>query len=218
MYIYRERGRRGAHVSAWTIPCRRWCDAWRGCVCGWPNFCKTAGAADPPPVRGILVAALVVVVVVVGSIDVRFPSTLFIAQAHGKSVAFPDATALCRGVAAGERENPFVSCVSAAVNVNTTKAHESTSPRLRLTRHSSTGGTRGTWPLASRVTSLSPIVSRQYFLTNFRHTLHLSLSFFLSLPSFFYIFFNTFRYIRVPTSVHRCIASGTAFMCIVSGR
>ncbi|KYN44689.1 hypothetical protein ALC56_00684 [Trachymyrmex septentrionalis] len=44
---------------------------------------------------------------------------------------FPDATALCRGVAAGERENPFVSWVSAAVNVNTTKAHESTSPRLR---------------------------------------------------------------------------------------
>lgn len=95
---------------------------------------------------------------VVGSIDARHPSS-HIVQALGKSVAFPDATALCRGVAAGERENPFVSWVSAAVNVNTTKAHESTSPRLRLTprqtRRSSTGETR-TWPFASLASPLSP--------------------------------------------------------------
>ncbi|KYN10749.1 hypothetical protein ALC57_17356, partial [Trachymyrmex cornetzi] len=90
----------------------------------------TAGAADPPPVCGILVVALRVVAVIVGSIDARHPSS-HIVRALGKSVAFPDATALCRGVAAGERENPFVSWVSAAVNVNTTKAHESISPRLR---------------------------------------------------------------------------------------
>ncbi|KYQ47119.1 hypothetical protein ALC60_13865, partial [Trachymyrmex zeteki] len=90
----------------------------------------TAGAADPPPVCGILVVALRVVAVIVGSIDAHHPSS-HIVRALGKSVAFPDATALCRGVAAGERENPFVSWVSATVNVNTTKAHESTSPRLR---------------------------------------------------------------------------------------
>lgn len=87
-------------------------------------FAKTAGAADPPPVRGILVVALRVVVVVVGSIDARHPSSHLLG--YSENPAFPDATALCRGVAAGERENPFVSWVSAAVNVNTTKAHEST--------------------------------------------------------------------------------------------
>lgn len=42
----------------------------------------------------------------------------------GKSAAFPDATSLCRGVA-GARESRSVSWVSAAVNVNTTTAHES---------------------------------------------------------------------------------------------
>ncbi|KYM75808.1 hypothetical protein ALC53_13873, partial [Atta colombica] len=90
----------------------------------------TAGAADSPPVCGILVVALRVVAVIVGSIDARHPSS-HIVRVLGKSVAFLDATALCRGVAAGERENPFVSWVSAAVNVNTTKAYESISPRLR---------------------------------------------------------------------------------------
>lgn len=163
--------------------------------------------------------------VVVGSIDARFPSTLFIAQAYGKSVAFPDATALCRGVAAGERENPFVSWVSAAVNVNTTKAHESTSPRLRLTpRHSSTRGTRGTWPFASRVTSfpnrILPVFP--YFLTFPTYSIYLfgllSLFLFFSLSSFLSIFF--YRFNTFASQYQSTGASQTVLrlMCIMSGR
>ena len=201
-------------------------DTWRG-RCGWPNFCKTAGAADSPPVCGILVVALRVVAVIVGSIDARHPSSHII-RVLGKSVAFLDATALCRGVAAGERENPFVSWVSAAVNVNTTKAHESISPRLRLTprQRSTFVNGRNAHLIVSIFRYASPLSPSVFVFHPFWHTLvylssslfsfSLSLSLFLLFLSLsLSIFLYELQYAQIP--IYRYIANVTTLMCVASG-
>lgn len=151
---------------------------------------------------------------VVGSTDARRPSS-DIARVLGKSAAFPDATALCRGVAAGERENPFVSWVSAAVNVNTTKAHESTSPRLRLTpRHTTTfvdGRETRTWPFASLAThpplSLLPGLSLSLcFSSVLTYALFVSLSLSPSSSLLLSLFLSVSFFLHLPlcTSIRSC--------------